>query len=74
MWIPKSVALIRGRRLFEARRLLEEIRYHKNKSLRKVLNNIGSSMEPCGTPTSISSHQIYAWLNLVRCFLLVVGD
>ena len=27
MCIPKGVALIRGRRLFEARRLLEEIRY-----------------------------------------------
>ena len=27
MWIPKGVALIRGRDLFEARRLLEEIRY-----------------------------------------------
>ena len=27
MWIPKGAALIRGRRLFEARCLLEEIRY-----------------------------------------------
>ena len=27
MWIPKGVALIRGGRLFEARRLLDEIRY-----------------------------------------------
>ena len=27
MWIPKGAALIRGRLLFEARRLLEEIRY-----------------------------------------------
>ena len=27
MWIPKGAALIRGLRLFEARRLLEEIRY-----------------------------------------------
>ena len=27
MWIPKGVTFIRGRRLFEARRLLEEIRY-----------------------------------------------
>ena len=27
MWIPKGVALIRGRDLLEARRLLEEIRY-----------------------------------------------
>ena len=27
MWIPKGAALTRGRRLFEARRLLEEIRY-----------------------------------------------
>ena len=27
MWIPKGAALIRGRDLFEARRLLEEIRY-----------------------------------------------
>ena len=27
MWIPKGVALIRGRDLFESRRLLEEIRY-----------------------------------------------
>ena len=27
MWIPKGVAFIRGRRLFEARDLLEEIRY-----------------------------------------------
>ena len=26
MWIPKGTALIRGRRFFEARRLLEEIR------------------------------------------------
>ena len=25
MWIPKDAALIRGQRLFEARRLLEEI-------------------------------------------------
>ena len=29
MWIPKSVAVIRGRRLFKALRLLEEIRYVK---------------------------------------------
>ena len=27
MWIPKDAVLIRRRRLFEARRLLEEIRY-----------------------------------------------
>ena len=27
MWIPKGAALIRGRRLFEARYLLEEIQY-----------------------------------------------
>ena len=27
MWIPKGAALIRERGLFEARRLLEEIRY-----------------------------------------------
>ena len=27
MWIPKGAALIRGRHLFEARRLLEEIRH-----------------------------------------------
>ena len=27
MWIPKDVGLIRGRHLFEAQRLLEEIRY-----------------------------------------------
>ena len=27
MWIPKGAALIRGRRLFEVRRLLEKIRY-----------------------------------------------
>ena len=27
MWLPKGVALIRGRRLFEVRYLLEEIRY-----------------------------------------------
>ena len=26
MWIPKIAAIIRGRRLFEARQLLEEIR------------------------------------------------
>ena len=26
MWIPKGATLIRGRRLFEVRRLLEEIR------------------------------------------------
>ena len=25
MWIPKGAALVRGRRLFEARRLLKEI-------------------------------------------------
>ena len=27
MWVLKSAAIIRGRRLFEARHLLEEIRY-----------------------------------------------
>ena len=27
MWMPKGAALIRGRHLFEALRLLEEIRY-----------------------------------------------
>ena len=27
MWIPKGAVLIRGRHLFEARHLLEEIRY-----------------------------------------------
>ena len=27
MWIPKGAARIRGRRLFEARRLLQEIEY-----------------------------------------------
>ena len=30
MWILKGAALIRGRRLFEALRLLEEIRYIAN--------------------------------------------
>ena len=30
MWIPKVEALIRGRRLFKARRLLEEIQYVRN--------------------------------------------
>ena len=29
MWIPKGAVLIRGRRLFEAGRLLEEIQYLK---------------------------------------------
>ena len=29
MWMPKGVVLISGQRLFEARRLLEEIRYLK---------------------------------------------
>ena len=29
MWIPKGVALISGWRLFQARRLIEEIRYVK---------------------------------------------
>ena len=28
MWIPKGVTLIRGRRLFEPQRLLEEIYLH----------------------------------------------
>ena len=27
MWTPKGAALIRGRRLFEDQRLLEEVRY-----------------------------------------------
>ena len=27
MWIPKGAAFVRGRRLFEARRLLPNIRY-----------------------------------------------
>ena len=27
MWIPKGAALIRGRHLFEARRLLQEVQY-----------------------------------------------
>ena len=31
MWVPKSMALIRGRRLFEAQHLLEEIRCLKSK-------------------------------------------
>ena len=31
MWTPKGAALIREQRLFEARRLLEEIRYLKYK-------------------------------------------
>ena len=31
MWIPKDAALVRQRRLFEVRRVLEEIRYMKSK-------------------------------------------
>ena len=33
MWIPKGEALTIGRRLFEARRLLEEIRYSESSHL-----------------------------------------
>ena len=43
MWIPKGAALVRGRRLFEARRLSGEIQYkiifeniRANKHLSKV--------------------------------------
>ena len=34
MWIPKGAPLITGRHLFEARRLLEEIRYFKKAEIR----------------------------------------
>ena len=39
MWIPKAATLIRGRRLFEAQRLLAEMRYEKKNDL--VAENVG---------------------------------
>ena len=47
MWIPKGAALISGRRLFEARRLLEEMRYVKNLPKRK-LNRLASHVIQIG--------------------------
>ena len=35
MWIPKGLARIRGLHLFEARRLLEEIRYRQQQTKSK---------------------------------------
>ena len=39
MWIPKGLAVIRGWRLYEARRLLQEIRYYPLlKSFQSLIN------------------------------------
>ena len=37
MWVPKNAALSRERRLFEDRRLLEEIRYSQRPEMYKTL-------------------------------------
>ena len=49
MWIPESAALIRGRGLFVAQRLLEEIRYlhliYKNDNqISYKLENVSESL------------------------------
>ena len=38
-------------------------------SHKKVLNNKGPEMEPCGTPFVITSQELYVLGILVRCFL-----
>ena len=40
--------------------MARKISVTRNKSPRKMLNKIGSSIEPCGTPKSISSYELYA--------------
>ena len=35
-----------------------------------MLNNKGPNIEPCGTPNSISSHELYVKFILVLCFRL----
>ena len=50
MWIPKGAALIRGRHLFEARRLLEEIRYFDQNRFK---------LEPRNSKESNSEHSIF---------------
>ena len=34
-----------------------------------MLNKIGPSIDPWGTPKSISSQELWAWFILVLCFL-----
>ena len=40
---------------------------HKNKSLRNILNNIGPSIEPCGTPDRIFKKSLQMLLILTHC-------
>ena len=42
---------------------------YKNKSAKKMLNRIGSKIEPCGTPNITASHSLYELLTRVLCFL-----
>ena len=41
---------------------------HKNKSFIKMLNRIGSSIDPCGTPESIVQKKIDILLIFTLCF------
>ena len=41
----------------------------KNKSIKKILNNRGPRIDPCGNPNVISSKLLYDEFNFVRCFL-----
>ena len=41
----------------------------KNRSAKNLLNTNGPSIEPWGTPKSISNHVLYELFTLVLCFL-----
>ena len=41
----------------------------KNKSAKKMLNNNGPSIEPCGPPEIISNQELQILFILVLCFL-----
>ena len=43
----------------------------RNRSIRKILNKIEPSVDPCGTTKRISSQELYEVLVLVLCLPLV---
>ena len=64
MLLPESYIVLSSVQLEQSVSLIT-----RNISLRKVLNKIGSSTEPCRTPKGISFDKLYAWLTLLPCFL-----
>ena len=67
MWIPRGAALVRGRHLYEAQCLLEEIQYaylfyiQKKQQLKDVLEkgNLRNFKELPGHPRTSYEHFVY---------------